>query len=147
ATRDAPDSAWRREPRPVTLTPIRRGPRAPSSGAAIPDRTAEKALLLREARERQRRERAMWDGLFREGWLALDALDVGEPAVRTRILDVVGRCLSARDRSAIATDGSRIELHPPEPAAGTYRYGEIRAADGVLVLPAWRLFRRVGGAA
>jgi uncharacterized protein (TIGR02677 family) len=131
-------SVWGQEPQPVPLARVRRGPRGRGTPAPVRDRRAEQAEVLRQEAERRQREAAVWDELFRAGPLDVGRLTVADPAVRDRVLDALGRCLAAPDGTAVALDGSPLRLAPPRPGEG---YGRLRAPDGVLALPPFRLQR------
>lgn len=129
---------WREaEPVPVELAPIARGPRARGRSEAVADRRAEREEALRRERLRRQEEAALWDAIFAGGALDLAEVRLERPELRDRLLEVLGRCFQSPDRSAIAPDGSRIELVASVPGA----LGRLVAPDGTLYLGRYRLIR------
>ncbi|MEX2472086.1 MAG: TIGR02677 family protein [Gemmatimonadota bacterium] len=135
-------SVWEQPVSRVALAPIRRGPRRATSRRPVADRSLEQAALLEEERERIREEAERWNRLFGGGEIDVGDLTLDDPAVRDRVLDVLGGCLVAPRQVGVASDGSRVRLEAP---ASDEAYGELVAPDGVFVTPRYRL-RRVGGA-
>lgn len=137
--RDA-GSVWEQEPDPVPLKRIQRGGRTRGAPAPIRDRQWEQQMVLLAELERRQQEAALWDRIFRGGEVDLGSLWVADPEVRVRLLEVLGRCLAAPDRTALASDGSPIRLLDPTPPGS---YGEVVGPDGVLHTPRFRLRRGV----
>jgi uncharacterized protein (TIGR02677 family) len=135
------ESVWAQAPEELPLTRIHRSTRSRSVGAPIEDRSREQQEVLRAELEARRREAALWDELFADGEIDLTGFDVPEPAVRGRLLHILGRCAASPDGSALVPDGSRIELLAPLHDGP----GRIDSPDGTLHLPAYRL-RREGAA-
>ena len=136
-------SVWSQPAARVTLAPIRRGPRRTRAGEPLADRSLEQAALLEREQARIRDEAARWNRLFQRGEIDLGDLTLDDPAVRDRVLDVLGDCLAAPEQVGIASDGSRVRLLPPaDDAAGE---GEMVAPDGVFVTPRFRLRREISG--
>jgi uncharacterized protein (TIGR02677 family) len=129
---------WVQPAASVALAPVRRGPRRARSGQPVADRSLEQAALLEREERRIREERARWNRLFQNGEIDLGAISLDDPAIRNRILDVLGDCMAAPDRVGIASDGSRVRLVPPVDGEAE---GELVAPDGVLVTPHFRLRR------
>lgn len=133
-------SAWEQPATRIALAPVRRGPRRTRPGQPVADRSLEQAALLEAEHVRLRNEAARWDRLFQRGEINLGDLTLDDPAVRDRLLDVLGDCLTASDQVGIASDGSRVRLiHPTDEEAE----GELVAPDGVFVTPRYRLRREV----
>lgn len=139
-------SVWEQPPAEVALAPIRRGPPRRRRRQPVEDRSLEQAALLEAERDRLREERRRWDRLFRDGEIDVGDLRVDDPAVRDRLLDVVGDCLASSDRVGVASDGSRVRLLPPAEGDGEVE-GELVAPDGVFVTPRYRLRREDAGSA
>jgi uncharacterized protein (TIGR02677 family) len=131
-------SVWEQPASRVALTPIRRGPRRTRARKPVADRSLEQAALLEQERERIRQEAERWDRLFGRGQIDVGDLTLEDPAVRDRVLDVLGSCLAAPRQVGIASDGSRVRLEAPEPGESD---GELAAPDGVFVTPRYRLRR------
>lgn len=131
-------SVWEQPASPIALAPIRRGPRRARSRRPVADRSLEQAALLERERERIRQEAERWDRLFGRGEIDVGDLTLEDPAVRDRVLDVLGDCLAAPERVGIASDGSRVRLDAPAPDEPD---GELVAPDGVFVTPRYRLRR------
>jgi uncharacterized protein (TIGR02677 family) len=136
-------SAWTQPATNVALAPVRRGPRRARRGEPLADRSLEQAALLEAEQARIRDEAARWDRLFEGGDIHLGELTLDDPAIRDRVLDVVGDCLAGSDRVGVASDGSRVRLLAP---AEREADGELVAPDGVLVTPRYRLRREPGEA-
>lgn len=129
---------WRdAEPVPVELVPVARGRRERGRSEAVADRRAEREAVLRRERLRQREEAALWDAIFTGPVLDLAEVRLERPELRDRLLEVLGRCFQSPDRSAIASDGSRIQLVDCVPGEA----GRLVAPDGTLYLGRYRLFR------
>lgn len=131
-------SAWEVAPQHIELVPVRRGRQEFGRGAAVRPRREEQQRVLQAERARRQAEAAIWEAVFRDGEINLGCLSVTDPAVRVRLLAVLGRCLVSPDWTAQAPDGSIIELRPPQP----FSVGTLRAPDGRLHLPAFRMVRR-----
>ncbi|WP_324667946.1 TIGR02677 family protein [Geochorda subterranea] len=131
-------SAWEVAPQLIELAPVRRGRQESGRGAAVRPRREEQQRVLEAERARRQAEAAIWEAIFRDGEIDLGSLTVKEPAVRLRLLAVLGRCLVSPDWTAQAPDGSIIELKPPQP----FSVGTLSAPDGRLHLPAFRMVRR-----
>jgi uncharacterized protein (TIGR02677 family) len=131
-------SAWEQPPSKVALAPIRRGLRRVRGGEPVTDRSLEQAALLEAERERIREEAARWDRLFQTGEVDVGDLTLDDPAVRDRVLNLVGDCLAAPRLVGVASDGSRVRLEAPSADAPE---GELVAPDGVFVTPRYRLHR------
>lgn len=130
---------WTQPAQEIALKRIRRGARRRlGAGAAVRDSRGEQAALIEAQMRREKEERIAWARIFTGGVVELAGLRVDDPAVRDRLLLLVGECLAAPDRSAAAPDGGRVrlELHDDDDAPG-----EIAAPDGVLVGPRATLSR------
>lgn len=131
-------SVWEQPASKVALAPIRRGPRRVRGGRPLADRSLEQAALLDSEQERIREEAARWNRLFQSGDLEVGDLTLDDPAVRDRVLNLLGDCLAAPRLVGVASDGSRVRLEVP-PADRPE--GELVAPDGVFVTPRYRLQR------
>jgi uncharacterized protein (TIGR02677 family) len=133
---------WAQAPQQVALRRIRRGPRKRlGAGAPVRDSRAEQARLVEAQMQRERAEAEQWRALFAGGRLTLHELRLHDPAVRDRLLVVLGECLSAPDNTAIGLDGGRVRLEiAPEPGAAS----RITAPDGTLHGPPAVLTRADG---
>ncbi len=138
---DERNSVWQQEPIEVPLNPIRRGGRARRTVTPIANKRREQQQLLMEALARRDREAALWDALFQAGEVDLGRLEFSDPTLRARLLTVIGNCLAAPRHTALAADGSRIQLLEP---TGPDTYGELAGPDGILIMPRFRLRRSVG---
>lgn len=134
-------SVWTATPQEVPLGRVQRGRQAKARSAPMPDVTVAQQEVLARELGRRRAETALWDQLFAEGDVNIGRLQLEDPALRRRLLDVVSRCLGAPDHAAVAADGSRIRLLWPESPA----VGELAAPDGVLITPQFILRRERGG--
>lgn len=135
-------SVWHQPPHAFPLAPVTRGRPERMGGSAIRNRQKEKQALLAATQEKRERELAFWDGLFGAGEINLGELILADGTQRDRVLELLGRCLTASDASAIASDGTRVDLKRPGPDEP---YGELKAPDGILLMPQYRLRRRREG--
>ncbi|MBB4634615.1 TIGR02677 family protein [Longimicrobium terrae] len=131
-------SVWLQPPWDVELRPRVRG--NPSFRAVTPmaDRGIQKAELRARVLEQKRAESRFWDTVFGDGDLALDGLALRSPGDRSRVVRLVRDCLRSPDRHVRLTDGSRVEILPPDDPR---QIAEIAAPDGFLYLRAFRLRR------
>lgn len=124
---------WAQPPQEVPLRRIRRGRRKGlGAGAAVRDSRAEQARLIEAQMQREQAEAATWRKLFARGGVDLGDLRLDDPAVRDRLMSVLGECLSAADATAIGPDGTPVRLVFAE---GADAPGELTAPDGVVVGP------------
>jgi uncharacterized protein (TIGR02677 family) len=130
-------SVWVSPPMEIPLGRIKRGRQAKAKSAPMRDVIAEQQAVLIEEMERRQQEAALWDRLFSLGDVNLGELTVDDPALRGRLLELVGRCLASPDQTALASDGSYIRLLPPS----TRQVGELVSPDGVLYMPRFILRR------
>lgn len=135
---DPQGGVWDQPPWDVELRPRLRG--NPSFRAVTPmeDRSVQKAELRARVLEQKRAEARFWDSVFREGELVLDGLTLRSPGDRSRVVRLVRDCLRAPDRHVRLSDGSRVEILPPDDPRSV---AEIAAPDGLLYLRAFRLRR------
>lgn len=135
---DPDASVWLQPPWDVELRARVRG--NPNFRAVTPwgDRSAHKAELRARVREQKRAEERFWDSVFRDGELVLDGLTLRSAGDRSRIVRLVRDCLRAPDRHVRLSDGSRVQILPPDDPRNV---AEIAAPDGVLYLRAFRLRR------
>ena len=104
---------------------------------AISDnRAAQQALIEQRTREREA-ERARFAALFATGSLEVGEVWLASPADRNALLLVVRGCLRDTKFRYRAPDGSFIQLVNPREK----RYGLLRAPDGSLLMPRYRLER------
>jgi uncharacterized protein (TIGR02677 family) len=135
---DPDASVWLQPPWDVELRARVRG--NPNFRAVTPmeDRSLQKAELRARALEQKRAEARFWDSVFRDGELVLDGLALRSAGDRSRVVRLVRDCLRAPDRHVRLTDGSRVEILPPEDSQAV---AEVAAPDGVLYVRAFRLRR------
>jgi uncharacterized protein (TIGR02677 family) len=129
-------SVWEQEPQTQPLRRIRRGRASTASVAGIRTNVAKLETMRREEEELLQRERQLWAQLFENQTVSLAQLTISDPTLRTRLLDVVSRCLADPDGVALASDGRQVRLTTP---TGEVAYGELIAPDGTLYLPAFTL--------
>jgi uncharacterized protein (TIGR02677 family) len=135
---DSGASVWLQPPWDVELRARVRG--NPNFRAVTPmeDRSVQKAELRARVLEQKRAEVRFWDSVFRDGELVLDGLSLRSAGDRSRVVRLVRDCLRAPDRHVRLTDGSRVEILPPEDPRSI---AEVAAPDGFLYLRAFRLRR------
>lgn len=135
-------SVWLQPPWDVELRARVRG--NPSFRAVTPmeDRSLQKAELRARVLEQKRAEARFWDSVFRDGELALDGLALRSAGDRSRVVRLVRDCLRAPDRHVRLTDGSRVEILPPDDRRAV---AEVAAPDGFLYVRAFRLRRTEAG--
>lgn len=136
-------TVWAQPPQEVPLRRIRRGRRKGlGAGAPVRDSRDEQARLIEAQMRREQAEAASWRSLFAAGEVDMGDLRLDDPAVRDRLLTVIGECLSSADATAIGPDGARVRLVFAE-AGGPP--GLIAAPDGILVGPHAALSRVAEG--
>jgi uncharacterized protein (TIGR02677 family) len=135
---DPDASVWLQPPWDVELRARVRG--NPNFRAVTPwkDRGVEKAELRARVLEQKRAEARFWDSVFRDGELVLDGLTLRSAGDRSRVVRLVRDCLRAPDRHVRLTDGSRVEILPPDDPQAV---AEVAAPDGFLYVRAFRLRR------
>ena len=133
-------SVWVGAPMEIPLGRIKGGRQAKARSAPMRDVSMEQQAALLDEVERRRAEAVLWDGLFARGDVKLGDLELQDAAIRSRLLDLVGRCLASPDGTALASDGTQIRLVPPAQSA----VGQLRSPDGVLFLPRFTLRREKG---
>lgn len=131
-------SVWAQPPWDVELRPRVRG--NPSFRAVTPmeDRGVQKAELRARVLEQKREEARFWDSVFAEGELVLDGLALRSAGDRSRVVRLVRDCLRSPDRHVRLSDGSRVQILPPDDPRAV---AEVAAPDGFLYLRAFRLRR------
>lgn len=131
-------SVWLQPPWDVELRPRVRG--NPNFRAVLPweDRSIHKAELRARVLEQKRAEARFWNSVFRDGELVLDGLALRSAGDRSRVVRLVRDCLRAPDRHVRLSDGSRVEILPPDDPRSV---AQISAPDGFLYLRAFRLRR------
>jgi uncharacterized protein (TIGR02677 family) len=135
---DPEASVWAQPPWDVELRARVRGNPSFRAVTAMGDRSLEKAELRARVLEQKRAESRFWDGVFRDGELVLDGLTLRSAGDRSRVVRLVRDCLRSPDRHVRLTDGSRVEILPPDDRQAV---AEIAAPDGVLYVRAFRLRR------
>ncbi|MEI7555641.1 DUF2397 domain-containing protein [Candidatus Chlorohelix sp.] len=132
-------SAWEEQPSVTpTLRAIGRARLDKTVELAISDnREAQLALIQRRLRERAE-ELAQFKILFQEGALEIGEVWLNSPTERAALLAVVRGCLRDSRFQYRAPDGSLIALLNPRET----RYGLLRAPDGGLLMPRYRLVRK-----
>ena len=138
------DSVWRQPADAVPLRPIQRGGRRPAPPPPGGAPRGGRPPVLGGGLARRPPAAGGGGGRLPHGDIRLGALHVPDPAVRSRLLTTLAACLASPEGTAVASDGSRIQLIPPR--AGT-TYGEMTGPDGVLVTPRFGLRRRQEGPA
>lgn len=135
---DPDASVWLQPPWDVELRARVRG--NPGFRAVTPweDRGPQKAELRARVLEQKRAEARFWDSVFRDGELVLDGLALRSAGDRSRVVRLVRDCLRSPDRHVRLTDGSRVEILPPEDPKAV---AEVAAPDGFLYVRAFRLRR------
>jgi uncharacterized protein (TIGR02677 family) len=132
-------SAWEE---PATVTPLLR-----TIGRSRTDKTVELAITDNRAAQlvliqRRLRERAeeleRFKVMFGEGSLEIGEVWLNSPAERTVLLAVIRGCLRDSRFQYRAPDGSLIVLVNPREK----QYGLLRAPDGGLLMPRYRLIRK-----
>jgi hypothetical protein len=102
----------------------------------IDNRTIARNLVLQHE-ERLREERERFAQLFSTGYLDIGMLKSITVEERAILLAVIDGCLGNANNQYSAPDGSTIVLLNP----GEQDYTLLRASDGVLLLPRYRLQR------
>jgi uncharacterized protein (TIGR02677 family) len=128
------------EPPAVTmyLRPISRGFRGdpPMEDPVIDNRTIIHELIVQhENKQKEQRER--FTRLFASGILDIGTLRSISAEDRTLLMEIIDACLSHSSHQYQALDGSIIVLLNPR----EYDYIFLRASDGTLLLPRYRLQR------
>jgi uncharacterized protein (TIGR02677 family) len=137
-------SVWGQAPQAFPIRRVQRGRQPRQKSAPVRDVSAEQATMLAEEEARVVAERALWDELFRERTVAVHALDLPDPSLRARLMEVIFRALLDPDGEAIASDGRTIRVTAP---ADHWAYGTMSDAHGVMHMPALTLTIEPGGAA
>lgn len=134
---------WVQPPQEVPLKRIRRGPRKRlGAGAAVRDSRREQAEMIEAQLRQEQRERIAWARIFTGGAVELAGLRVDDPAVRDRLMSLVGDCLASPDGTAVGPDGARVRLALPDDTAPP---GDVAAPDGVMFGPRATLVRQAEG--
>jgi uncharacterized protein (TIGR02677 family) len=135
---DPDASVWHQPPWDVELRARTRGNPGFRAVTAMGDRSLQKAELRARMLEQKRAEARFWDSVFHDGELMLDGLALRTAGDRSRVVRLVRDCLRAPDRHVRLSDGSRVEILPPEDPRTV---AEIAAPDGFLYVRAFRLRR------
>ena len=101
----------------------------------VQDTSAQRAIVLREALEKQAREQKKLAALEQDGRIDFTRLPVVEPRVREILLQWISRALENKERTA-RTEGGRnyhLELRPGQPPC------VLHCEDGNLTMPAMTL--------
>ena len=134
--------AWQEEP---TVRPVLR-----DIGRARGDKTPELPInsnrqaeqsLIDERRQARLEEQARFSALFAPGSLDLAEIVLDSPAQRNAVLTVVRGCLRDTRHEYRIPDGSTIVLTNPTEKV----YGLLRARDGSILMPRYRLVKKGGG--
>ena len=99
------------------------------------DSSAQRAIVLREALEKQAREQKKLAALEQDGRIDFTRLPVVEPRVREILLQWISRALENKERTA-RTEGGRnyhLELRPGQPPC------VLHCEEGNLTMPAMTL--------
>jgi uncharacterized protein (TIGR02677 family) len=133
-------SAWQEEPRSTLyLRAVNRGGRneLPHEDPIIDNRTIIRDLIVQHERKlHEQRER--FEHLFAQVELDLSTIRTLTAEDRTVLLEVIDSCLGNTAHQYRAPDGSIIVLLNPL----EINYTLLRASDGILFLPRYRLERR-----
>jgi uncharacterized protein (TIGR02677 family) len=135
---DPDASVWLQPPWDVALRARVRGNPSFRAVTAWEDRGPQKAELRARVLEQKRAEARFWDSVFRDGELVLDGLALRSAGDRSRVVRLVRDCLRSPDRHVRLTDGSRVQILPPDDPQAI---AEVAAPDGVLYVRAFRLRR------
>lgn len=130
------ESIWRQSPQPQPLRKIRRGRQSTASVAPVRANKEKLDEMRRREEAELAHERALWNQLFSSPTVSFNRLDIIDPVLRTRLLDVIGRCLVDPDQVSLASDGRRVQLTLPP---GGTPHGELVGPDGTLYMPRFRL--------
>ena len=135
-------NAWQ-EPPAVTLQ-LRPVSRSSHGNLPLEDPIIDNRTLLREVvaqhENRAREQRERFTRLFASGSLDVGALGTITPEDRSVIMEVIDACLGQSQSQYRAPDGSIITLLNPREQL----YALLRASDGVLLLPRYRMERHEG---
>ncbi|GAC1565331.1 MAG: hypothetical protein NVS3B14_02660 [Ktedonobacteraceae bacterium] len=104
------------------------------------DNSAAVRDIIKQYEEKLQQERLRFASLFSSGTIDLGALKQITSEERAILLTVIDGCLGDARREYRAPDGSTITLLNPEEQI----YAVLRAPDGVLLLPRYRLLRDDG---
>jgi uncharacterized protein (TIGR02677 family) len=130
-------SAWQEPPTvELRLRPISRANRGdhPLEDPVIDNRTIVRKLVA-EYQERLQEERERFERIFSAKYLDIGAIASISVEERAILLVVIDGCLSSTSHQYGAPDGSTIVLLNPDEQT----YATLRAPDGVLLLPRYRL--------
>ncbi len=132
------ESVWVQEPWALPLKPNTRG--NPQFGRITPvkDRRLERALLRKKRAEERQEIMNFWEGLFAEGAVSLDDLEVPDNQSLNRVTRLVRDCIRSPDRYAHLEDGTVVRLSLPTDLS---RLGEVRCPQGVYYTRAYVLTR------
>jgi len=129
--------AWQEPPAvKLHLRPVNRSTRGNliMEDPIIDNRTIIRELVTQhENRAREQRER--FARLFADRYLDIGTIETITPEDRNTLMEVIDACLSQSQNQYRAPDGSIIILLNP----GEQAYTLLRATDGVLLLPRYRL--------
>jgi uncharacterized protein (TIGR02677 family) len=133
-------SDWQEPPAVnVYLRPVSRGFRGdpPMEDPIIDNRTIIQDLVVQHE-NKLKEQRARFAKLFTENYLDIGAIKMIMAEDRLMLLDVIDACLGHSAHQYRALDGSIITLLNPTEQA----YTLLRATDGILLLPRYRLERQ-----
>lgn len=134
------NSVWQEAPVvPLCLRPINRSTRVDFTAEdPIADNREAARDLIEKQEERLRVQRQQFAHLFSTPHLDIGAMRRISVEERTILMNIIDSCLTTPHHQYRAPDGSIIRLLNPREQA----YGFLRATDGVLLLPRYRLQRQ-----
>jgi uncharacterized protein (TIGR02677 family) len=140
---DSPSRVWDAPPSvTIRLRPVSQANRTLyAAEAIIADQRVAIQSMLDEQQERDAIERARIEGLFPDGEFVVGDSRVVTPDERSLLLGFIDSCLGDVDHRFQARDRSVIVLSNPDER----HYGMLRARDGLLILPCYRLKRMLPG--
>jgi uncharacterized protein (TIGR02677 family) len=136
---DADSGPWQQSAASeVYLRPVSRTSRGDHSlEDPIPDNNALIQNLLNQHERKTQQQRARFQKLFRQEEVDLGNLGILAPEDRALLVSIVDRCLGNSAFQYSAPDGTLIILRNPDETTFTL----LRASDGILILPRYRLAR------
>ncbi len=122
-----------------------RGRRKRAIGAPIEDTSEEREALLEAGGLQRREDRARWADFFARGAVTLDgSAPIATARLHVQLVRVVAECMSTRDASTRAPDGSVVRLTRLD--GSTMPLSVLRGpSTGTLYLPFVRLAREAVG--
>ncbi len=134
------ESTWQDAPEvTIHLRPVSRANRSEQRlEEPIADNSTAIQELLAQSEKRVQEQRARFGRLFAHAYLDIGTIETIAAEDRALLVEVIDSCLGNSARQYRAPDGSLIVLLNP----GETAYTLLRAVDGVLLLPRYRLARQ-----